>query len=506
MGINSVIKTTPPIKALFNMGSLMDIPNCSGSYRFGKHGEALLNGGLSNFEGIGGRANTHKSSFMHFRSLRLIDRYPTTTGSNLDTEFSQTTGRFNLLRTTHPRLEAEKFDFEDEDQQVLTITDARKYRGDDYWEEVKDYTKIKMNSKDAIMTLPFVSGKGQNFKGLVADMMAIDSLSRMGTKSLDKIIDNNDVGSNSMQTFGARDSGVKAQMLIQISDYALRTGLVCQLTAHVDDEVNLEMFPTSTKKLSFLKNGLKFKYVSNQFAFLPNNLWYVFSASPYNNATTKYTEYPRDKSDTNSTDLMRMFIQNLRGKFGSSGSPTELMVSQRNGILPTLSEYHYCRKMKNKPTEPGFGLVGNNSTAVLALKPDVKFTRNTIRTKYMEHPELVRGFEITSEIGQMKELWHHLPANYKLITMEEIYEKLVELGYDVDFLLRETRGFWTHVESEDMFGPFLSSWDVLRIVFDEYYPYWYDKAIKDHGLKPIKNRDVAIKKLKETCPWVTWCK
>jgi len=505
MGINSVIESTPPIKALFNMGCLMDIPNCSGSYRYGKYGEAILNGGLAHFEGVGGRPNTHKSTFMHFRSLRLIDRYPTTEGSNLDTEYSQTPGRFNLLRKHHPRLEALSFDFEDEDQQILTITDGRKYRGDDYWEEVKNYAKTKMNDKTAIMTLPFVTAKGRHFKGLKVDVMAIDSLSRMGTKSLDKIIDNNDVGSNSMQTFGARDSGVKAQMLIQISDYALRTGLVCQLTAHVDDEVNLEMFPTSTKKLAFLKNGLKFKYVSNQFAFLPNNLWYVYSATPYNNATSKYSEYPRDKDDTNSTDLMRMFIQNLRGKFGSSGAPTELIVSQREGILPTLSEFHHCRKTKSKPTEAGFGLVGNNTTAALALKPDVKFTRNTIRTKYVEHPELVRGFEITSEVCQLKELWHHLPLEYKMITMEEIYAKLVDLGYDVDFLLGKTRGFWTHVESESMFGPFLSTWDVLRIVTDKYYPYWYDKAIKEHKLAPIKNRKVAIEALKLECPWVTWC-
>ena len=112
MGINSVIESTPPIKALFNMGCLMDIPNCSGSYRYGKHGEAILNGGLAHFEGVGGRPNTHKSTFMHFRSLRLIDRYPTTEGSNLDTEYSQTPGRFNLLRKHHPRLEAINFDFE----------------------------------------------------------------------------------------------------------------------------------------------------------------------------------------------------------------------------------------------------------------------------------------------------------------------------------------------------------------------------------------------------------
>lgn len=505
MGINSVIETTPSIKPLFNMGCLMDIPNCSGGYTRGRYGESILNGGLASFEGIGGRPNMHKSTFMHFRSLRLIDRYPTTEGSNLDTEYSQTSGRFNLLSKYHPRLQKIGFDFEDPDQTLLTITDGRKYRGDDYWEAVKDYAKTKEKDKDQKLTLPMVTRNGKSFTVLKSDIIAIDSFSRMGTKSLDKIIDNNDVGSNSMQTFGARDSGVKAQMLIQISDYALRTGLVVQLSAHVDDEVNLEMFPTQSKKLAFLKNGLKFKYVSNQFAFLPNNLWYVYSANPYNNQTTKEAEYPRDNKDHNKTDLMRMFIQNLRGKFGSSGAPMELMVSQRDGIMPSLSEYHHLRKTKDKPSDPGFGLTGNAVTAALTLYPDVKFTRKSIREKTEEHPALIRGFEITSEIAQMKELWYHLPLKYKEWTMEDIYNRLVELGYDIEHLLTRTRGFWTHVESEHHFDPFLSTWDIFLICEDRYYPYWYDKAIKEHGLKPISNRDIAIKNLKEDCPWVKWC-
>lgn len=504
-GINSKIIPASPIKALYNMGCLMDIPNSSGSYRRGRFGESLLNGGLAPFEGIGGRPNTHKSTFMHFRSLRLIDRYPTTQGNNLDTEYSQTSNRFNLLRDAHPRLKAINHDFEDETQDLLTITDGRHYRGDDYWEEIKDYTKEKMKDKKSVMTLPFVSSKGSTFTTRRVDLMNIDSLSRMGTKSLDKIIDNNDVGSNGMQTFGARDSGVKAQMLIQISDYALRTSLVCQLTAHVDDEVSLEMFPTNSKKLAFLKNGLKFKYVSNQFAFLPNNLWYVYSATPYNNKTTKMAEYQRTPQDKNSTDLMRMFIQNLRGKFGSSGAPMELIVSQRHGIQPELSEYHYIRNQKNSSTDPGFGLEGNLQTAALTALPDIKFSRNTIRTKIDEHPEMRRAFEITSEFAQMQELWFHLPGEWKMWKMSDVWNRLKDLGYDLNHIFKNTRGFWTHVESEDEFGPFLSTWDILLMCSDRYYPYWYDDAIKKHGLKPIKNREVAIKNLKEECPWVTWC-
>ncbi|MFO5520744.1 hypothetical protein ACLBP3_29420, partial [Klebsiella pneumoniae] len=56
--------------------------------------------------------------------------------------------------------------------------------------------------------------------------------------------------------------------------------------------------------------------------------------------------YPIDNSTAieGDTDLRILEVINLRGKGGITGLPFHLIVSQTEGILPSLSEFHYCRE------------------------------------------------------------------------------------------------------------------------------------------------------------------
>ncbi|MFO5979511.1 hypothetical protein ACLBSL_33035, partial [Klebsiella pneumoniae] len=78
------------------------------------------------------------------------------------------------------------------------------------------------------------------------------------------------------------------------------------------------------------------------------------------------------------TDLRILEVINLRGKGGITGLPFHLIVSQTEGILPSLSEFHYCR-------ENDWGIGGNNINYFVELCPDIKLSRTTVRKKLMDN-------------------------------------------------------------------------------------------------------------------------
>ena len=469
------LKPAPTLRPLLNTGCLMDIP--TGTYHTGVHGESILNGGHAVLTGIGGRGNTYKSTVAHHIQLTILDRYIRSVWNMYDTEMSFGEKRAKALSTFKPRIK----DAELVDEGRLLITDSTVYSGNKWFDEIKEYVEEKLKDKDSFGTLPFPDKHGKPMRSPLPSLALVDSLSRMTVDAVDAILDKNSVGESGNNMSAAKDAGSKHQMLIQMPALTARGGLYMTLTAHVDDELKLDPYAPNTKKLSFLKNQLKFKYVSNQYHFLMNNLWYCFDASAIKNSTTKASEYPRGPHDTDpaNNDLMRVTIQNLRGKYGASGNPLELMVSQSQGVLVGLSEFHYIKSYKR------YGLGGNDRNYYLELCPDISLSRTTVRTKINENPALQRGLEIASEMCQIRNLWLHLEDKY-LIEPKELYENIKARGYDWDTLLTKTRGYWIFEEdAKDEPLMFLSTMDLLKMSQGEYHPYWYDAYAKKNGLPAV---------------------
>jgi hypothetical protein len=264
----------------------------------------------------------------------------------------------------------------------------------------------------------------------------------------------------------------KWQMLNELPVLTASSGINMILTAHVDDNIQLDPYAPVQQKLAFLKSSLKFKKVPNNFFFLTNNLWYVYGTSPLKNKTTKAPEFPRDKYDDNpdSTDLQEMTIQNLRGKYGPTGSPFHLLASQSEGILIGLSEFYYIKNHDAATSDTfRFGLSGHDKSYSVVFLPDVKLQRTTVRGKIDETPELRRALQITSELAQMRyvafdqyqDLW---------CPPETLYADLLKMGYKWEDLL-QTRGFWTF-EEQNHPQHFLSTLDLLRMRAGKYKPYW----------------------------------
>lgn len=482
MSFGKRLKPAPSIRPLLNIGCLMDIP--TGTYHTGRHGESILNGGHAVLTGIGGRGNTYKSTVAHHIHLTILNRYVNSVWNMYDTEMSFGEKRASGLSKFKENIRG--LDLVEIGR--LLITDSTMYSGNKWFDEIKEYVDEKLKDKTSYGTLPFVDKKGELIHYPLPSLALVDSFSRMTVDAVDVILGKNSAGESGNNMSAVKDSGSKHQMLIQMPSLTARGSLYTTLTAHVDDDLALDPYAPNTKKLSFLKNKLKFKYVSNQYHFLMNNLWYCFDAAAKKNATTKASEYPRNKFDKDpaNNDLMAVTIQNLRGKYGASGNPLELMVSQSEGVLAGLSEFHYIKSYDR------YGLGGNLQNFYLEFCPDIPLSRTTVRTKINENANLRRALELASEMCQIRNLWLDLDIKYSM-EPQELMDNLIARGYDWDTLMTKTRGYWIY-EEEAKLNPlqFLSTMDFLKMAMGEYHPYWYDAYAKKHNLPAVKMQPGAL--------------
>jgi hypothetical protein len=200
-----------------------------------------------------------------------------------------------------------------------------------------------------------------------------------------------------------------------------------------------------------------------------------------NRSGARLVEYPDSEVDSHdeSRDLMRLTVMNLRGKNGPTGVPFEMLMSQRVGIIPELTEFNYIHK-----TMEGFGISGNDRSYFLDAWPEEKLSRTTVRRKITSIPKLARALNFTSELCQFRQIWG-LGDPLLRTTPKEVMEKIVAKGYDWE-LLMDTRSWWTIIDyNPDNLKPFLSNYDLLRMAEDKYHPYWYPKTRAEMGLPEI---------------------
>lgn len=475
MSMLGKFKKAPKLRPLLNIGCLFDIP--TGTYLKGKHGESILNGGLSYITGIGGRGNTYKSTLAHFMILRGLDRYRQSEAMVYDTEVSLTMQRLNSLGRWLPHIgsmdENQLPDLEDTGR--LLLTDKTVMMGNKWFDEYRSGLKERHKAPEKFqLTTPFVDRDGEFIKAMNPFLAELDSLSQLDIEAVETMYDKAEVGDSKLNTEALKGAAAKSQLLTQLPGLTGGGGSYMVMTAHIGDEHQLDPYAPPAKKLSFLKGKVKFKRVPENFTFLTNNCWLCHSANVLLNQTNKTPEFPRSKDDDlkGDTDLMVVTLQNLRAKSGPTGLPMDVIVSQRDGVHVGLSEFYYIKKHER------YGLGGHDRAYYLELAPDVSMQRTTVRGKIDSTPKVQRALEITSEMCQMRNLWHDLPPGL-LVSPKELYEGLKEKHYDVDVLLEHTRGYWMF-EEDAKHEPkqYLSTMDLLKMVAGEYHPWWYDGLMK----------------------------
>jgi hypothetical protein len=454
-------------KPLINIGALFDIP--TGFYLKGKYGENILNGGLGVLTGVVGIGNNFKSTLLHYQSLSAMDKIFQSVYTSLNTYDTELNMHESRLYKLTVKFESFK------DKNIIkdgdwVITDKTIYFGNEWFEKLKDFSKIKKdNIKTLTVEFPFLDRDGESLvTGLVPTFGEMDSLSEMLTSDVSKMQDDNEIGESGANTMHMKLGLAKTRMFMELPMQTVPVNHFLLITGQIGKVINMATGPFAaqpTKKLSYLKNGDEIKGVSSKFFYAMSNFWHCYNASPLLNQATRAPEYPKtpDNVTPGDTDLNIVNVRQLRSKSGMTGVTLEILVSQTEGVLATLSEFHYIKGRER------FGLGGNNTSYYLEIYPEGKLSRNTVRNKIDTNPTLRRAMNITSELCQMHEFWHDFDRSL-LCTPKELYDDLKAMGYDWDVLLN-TRGWWT-VNNDKHPIPFLSTMDFLEMRKGTYKPYW----------------------------------
>jgi len=470
----------PNVKFSYNISCGLDIP--TGVYILGRYQESLLNGGLGNISGVCGVANTFKSTLMHYMMLSAMSKFTGSVASTYDTEVNISEERLKALARNIPEFNGEDII----DNRRWTITDKTAYFGNEWFEKIKEYMDSKIsNAKQITVESPFFARDGKTMLPmLIPTFTELDSLTKFNTKNSNSMQEDNELGDSGANTLYMKEGQAKKQMLSYLPKPVQQSNNFMLISAHIGKTIPMDPRAPMVKKLHFLKNNDTLKGVTDDFTFLTTNCWMCQNAAPLFNDTTKGPEYPRDSTDNmkGDTDLFLVTIIQLRSKTGPTGLVMQIIISQQEGVLPGLSEFHYIK------TNDRYGLVGSLQNYALDLLPDVKLSRTTVRGKLDSDPVLRRAMTTTSEMCQMKYLWHDLPEGL-LCTPAELKLRLEAKGYDLTWLLANSRSWWTY-NNDKQPVPFLSTMDLLRcalrpedyekfdsvqkIKYPPYHPYWLE--------------------------------
>jgi hypothetical protein len=178
--------------------------------------------------------------------------------------------------------------------------------------------------------------------------------------------------------------------------------------------------------------------------------------------------YPLEPDDmsSESMDLWRCPMKMLRSKTGMSGFTVDVIVSQKRGVDPSMTEFYYISK-----THKRYGIEGAGQYYTLDLLPDTeKLQRTTIRKALHANPALRRAVNLTSEICQIGEYYPGLKG--RVPPLKDLRAKLIADGYDWNTLIN-TRGWWT-LDNDHQGEHFLSSMDLIEMYHGDYVPFWLE--------------------------------
>lgn len=456
-----------PCKILYNVGAMMDFP--TGEFVRGLKGEAIMNGGLGTLVAIAGRPNAFKSTIAHYWILSATSKI----ASSGYWPYINTYDTENNMQPSRLLYFSQQFEeFRDKDiieDGTWMVTDSTKHLGNEWFKILKEFLrneKLK-KPKDCTLPTPFADKHGKPILTLFPTFGEVDSLTKFITSDVEEMQNKNEIGESGGNMIFARAGLGKSRLLMELPILCASTGHYTVATAHVTQEnmMGLQPHQTPTKKLQHMKQGEKIKGAPDDFFFLTNSLWQATSSVLLLNDTTKGPEYPitRTSVDKDSTDLNLVTLKCLRNKNGPSGHVVKLIISQKEGVKASLSEFHALK-------EAGmYGLDGANiGSCRLHLYPEQHIIRTTVRELLDNDPKMRRAVKITADFMQMKQLYRDLPL--EIPDLKQLYDKLnKEYGWDT---ILNTRDYWTF-NQYDHAVPFLSSLDLLELFHDIKKPYWW---------------------------------
>ncbi|UQT03101.1 hypothetical protein TOTORO_02380 [Serratia phage vB_SmaS-Totoro] len=453
--------TTPKL----NVGCLFD--HFSGRYTPGKHGEQILNGGFSFINAVVGENNQFKSTLSDYFMLKAQEHYYQATNSfYYETEGSKDVSGLMYRASRCPQIQAEGM----EENEKFFFSNMLKMSGNAYWDIRKEYGDAKTDKKNKVpqLTTPFVNVDGSSITMFPPTLEEIDSWSMMSFDAIEQKFGDVEIGHKDNNMMFMNDGRFKTQIMMQMPSLNGRHSMFTFMTAHIGSKVNMDPNAPPSKIMADLAAGKGLKNATEKFTFVPNNMWMVHKRTPLTDSN-RIPIYGRGEAGSkDDKDLVKVSCMNLRGKFGQSGAPFDLIFSQTEGLQEHLTLLHYLRD-----TNKYWGMDSNNTNMSLLIYPEVKFTRNAIRDKIDEDYKLRRALELTAGMCQISNfMWYLGP--HVTVSPAEIIAKVKEQGYDIHELLETTRGYWQFEEIKEE-KHYLSALDFINIAAGTYKPYWMKK-------------------------------
>ena len=469
----------PLLRPMVNLGGLFDIP--VGSYFSGANGESILNGGLCPIFVIAGPKHTFKTTLLAYIIAQALNRIDSSLVSINDTENTLYYSRINGLINNERFPNICEIEHGDEnlppELRRLFITSRADMEGDVYFNYIKNKAFEKKKVKMLYQTTPFLDSKDNFIKMLPPTISATDSFSSMSVTAIEERIGGNNIGDSKNNTKWLNEGAAKAQLVGQLPNLAANYGMYFILTVHTSDNFDELQGQYAPKKprLVYAKKGLKLSGSVAALEKFANVIYEIQTIKPLDQQTGG-VRYPLIESDRSQdcTDLLEIKLCVIRNKHGNSGAILPLVLSQREGYLPHLSQFHY---IKDNDSHKNFGIEGNDRFYNLTLCPDVKLQRTTVREVIDGDYKVRRALEITSQLLQIKMTWNDLPGDL-MCTPKELYEDIKTKGYKWEEIL-ETREWWKFNESNpdypfqtDCDRNYLSTMDLLKMRKGIYHPYW----------------------------------
>jgi hypothetical protein len=166
-------------------------------------------------------------------------------------------------------------------------------------------------------------------------------------------------------------------------------------------------------------------------------------------------------------DLKKVTYTQWRAKSGPTGIKITLIFSQEEGLLAGLSEWYYLKEIMQKNP---WGWERSGNFYSLDILPEVKFQRTTIRNMVEDDRRLARAMAMTAQICYLYNNTVRLPAHLRM-TGKELYQAIIDQGYDWDEILDKTVDWWMFEEDKAHFNKeTLTVWSLLEMAADRWEP------------------------------------
>lgn len=447
MGVVNFLTTKPPVPTLsYNTGTLYDY--LVGRAVIGHDGKWYIDGGLGAFiTGFLGKPNQYKSTTLGSFVSRSLGYYKESDSVCFDSERSLTKDLDRIARFSQENvvdISLQMKVFNDDDLNATFVDNT-----------ITEICKLKEeHKKDMMVEIPLLDpNTGKLARVYIPTFVIVDSLSYLKTKMSSEIMALG-LDDPKILTMYMAEGGQKTILIRKLRDLCESYGIVVVCSAHLDGTIAMNSAIPQAKELQHMKQGEKMKYVGAAFDRLTNNLVQVTGATILKDPSNEPL-YGGDGCRSGDLNEVSLLVQ--RCKSGASGSMLPFVVSQSDGLLSDVTNYHFLRN------NDYFGLNGSNQKHQPFLKPDTTISRNTFRDMAGASYELRRAIELSAQWLFIRTFWNtkNMPMDLSM-DPKVLFDKLMaNKSIKVNDILN-TSGVWTYTKKPER--PYMSIFDVVELV------------------------------------------